>query len=147
MINPEDEVPFINPIDPDKVTNIPGLLPYAHHSGSAVIRPVDKGRIKGNALSAMYEQTNAHLNQIRQQVELLVSQANAIRSRVEISEQIYLASVGIRPIVGHTYHLYEKKDGTKTLSLVAPDEWGAKSPYTFIATVKLLSDHTWDVKK
>jgi hypothetical protein len=145
MTNHKDEAPFVNPIDPDKVTDIPGLLPYAHHSGSALIKPVDKGRIKGNALAAMYEQTNAHLDQIRQQVELLMSQANAIKSRVEISEQIYIAAVNIRPIIGHTYHLYEKKDGTKTLSLIGPNEWGPRPPYTFIATVKLLSDHTWDV--
>ena len=29
--------------------------------------------------------------------------------------------------------------------MVGPDEWGKQSPYDFIATVKLLSDHTWDI--
>lgn len=49
---------FVNPIDPDKVAESPGLLPYAHHSGSAVIRPEDKGQIRGNAMTAMYDQTD-----------------------------------------------------------------------------------------
>ena len=48
------EKEFINPIDPDKVAINPGLLPYAHSAGGAVIRPEDKGRIKGNAMTAMY---------------------------------------------------------------------------------------------
>ncbi len=39
------EKPFVNPIDPDKVAENPGLLPYAHTAGGAVIRPEDKGRI------------------------------------------------------------------------------------------------------
>ena len=147
MSEPKDEVPFVNPIDPDKVTDTPGLLPYPHHSGSAIIRPIDKGRVKGNALAAMYEQTNVQLDQIRKQVELMLAQANTIRNRVEISEQIYLAAVNIRPIIGHTYHLYDKPDGTKTLSLIGPDEWGPRSKYTFVATVKLLSDHTWEILK
>ncbi len=48
---------FINPIDKDKVAENPGLLPYAHHSSSAIIRPEDKGKIKGRAIMAMEEQT------------------------------------------------------------------------------------------
>jgi hypothetical protein len=43
------------------------------------------------------------------------------------------------------YHVYEKTDGSHVLSLVAPSEWGGGSgPFAgFIATVKLLADHTW----
>ena len=48
---------FINPIDPDKITETPSTLPYAHHSGSALIKPEDRGKIKGRALSAMDHQT------------------------------------------------------------------------------------------
>jgi hypothetical protein len=48
------EEAFVNPIDKDKVTDDPGLLPYAHTVGSAVIRPEDRGRIRGNAMLAMY---------------------------------------------------------------------------------------------
>lgn len=141
---PLDEV-FINPIDKSKVTDTPGLLPYAHTSGAAVIKPIDKGRIKGNAMSAMYEQTNRSLDQIRKQVELLMEQANAIRKRVAVSEQIYQADTSIRPIVGHIYHLYLRKDGKHTLSMIGPDEWGSRAPFEFVATCRLLADHTWDI--
>lgn len=136
---------FINPIDADKVTETPHLLPYAHHRGSAVIEPVDRGKVKGRAIAAMYEQTDMHLDQIRQQIELLARQANAIRDRVEISEKIYLAEMGFEPIIGKNYHLYLRKNGNHVLSLVAPQEWGKKMPYEHVASVRLLADHTWEV--
>lgn len=136
---------FINPIDADKITETPHLLPYAHHRGSVVIEPIDRGKIKGRAIAAMYEQTDVYLDQIRQQIELLARQAQAIRDRVEISEKIYSAEMGFEPIIGKTYHLYLRKNGNHLLSLVAPQEWGRKMPYEFVASVKLLADHTWEV--
>lgn len=137
---------FVNPIDVKKTAENPGLLPYAHTVGSAIIKPIDKGRTKGVALQAMYEQTNRQLDQIRKQVELLMTQAQAIHDRVDISERIYQADVNFKPIIGHTYHLYQRlNDGKDVLSMVAPEEWGASSPYTWRATLKLLADHTWDI--
>jgi hypothetical protein len=134
-----------NPIDEDNITDIPHLLPYAHTVGGVQIKPIDKGRVKGRAVEAMYDQTEMQLDQIRQQIELLARQAKNIHDRVNISEDIYLAEMNFEPLIGFTYHLYEKKDGKKVLSMVGPDEWGPNPPYTFIATVKMLSDHTWDV--
>lgn len=143
----EEKENFINPIDPDKVAENPGLLPYAHTVGSAVIKPIDKGRIKGLAVSSMYEQTEMQMDQIRKQVELLVTQAETIRKRVHISEKIYLAEMSIKPLIGKVYHLYEKKDGTNVLSMISFEEWKGSCPYIFEASVKLLSDHTWEIQE
>ncbi|MEL6717530.1 MAG: DUF2452 domain-containing protein [Bacteroidota bacterium] len=134
-----------NPIDKDKIAENPHLLPYAHTVGGAVIKPIDKGRVKGLAVSAMHEQTNMQLDQIRKQVELLVSQAQLIHDRVEISERIYLADINFKPLIGKTYHLYQRKNGKEVLSMVAPNEWGRSKPYEFVASVKLLADHTWEI--
>lgn len=135
-----------NPIDIDKVAENPHLLPYAHTVGSSVIRPIDKGRVKGLAVSAMYDQTESQLDQIREQVALLAAQAEKIHRRVEVSEKIYLADIGFKPLIGHTYHLYERKNGKEVLSMVSPKDWGRSMPFErFVASVKLLSDHTWDI--
>lgn len=139
------EEPFVNPIDKTKIAENPGLLPYAHTAGSAVIRPTDKGRIKGNAMMAMYEQTDRQMHQLKEQMETLVRQAKSLQRRKEISEIIYKAALSFRPVTGHIYHLYEKKDGSHTISLIAPDEWGSKIPYVFLATCQLLYDHTWEI--
>ena len=79
---------FVNPIDKDKVTDMPGLLPYAHHAGSAMIKPEDKGRIRGNAMTAMYDQTDRQMEQLRRQMETLVGQAKSLSSRMQVSEMI-----------------------------------------------------------
>ncbi|MEZ4917603.1 MAG: DUF2452 domain-containing protein [Saprospiraceae bacterium] len=144
--NKQNDDAFVNPIDPDKVAENPGLLPYAHHSGSAVIRPEDRGRIKGTAMTAMYDQTDRQMEQLRQQMETLVNQAKSLQNRMSISETIYEAEVNFQPVIHHVYHLYErKKDHSKLLSMVSPDEWGSNPPYEHLATVRLLGDHTWEV--
>ena len=130
----------------EKVTENPGTLTYPHHSGSAVIKPEDKGRLKGLAISAMHEQTNIQLNQIQEQVELLMKQAKAIKMRVEVSKRIYVAEHKNKPLIGKVYHLYEKNDCKDIVSLIGPHEWGRSFPYKkFLVSVKLLSDHTWEI--
>lgn len=138
---------FINPIDKDKITENPHNLPYAHTVGGAVIKPIDKGRVKGLAVEAMHKQTTMQLAQIKKQMELLADQARKIQKRVEVSEIIYHAEIGFKPLIGHTYHVYQKADETAVLSMVAPHEWGRSgSPFNdFLATVELLADHTWNI--
>ncbi len=132
--------------DKDKITDLPGLIEYAHHAGSAIVKPLDKGRIKGNAVAAMHDQTDRQFRQLYEQMQTLIEQAKYLKNRVEISERIYQASVPFVPVIGKEYFLYRKKDGSDLLSMVSPDEWGATMPYeAFEAQVRLLSDHTWEV--
>lgn len=130
----------------DMTTKNPGTIAFPHTIGAAMIKPDDKGRIKGRALSAMYEQTDMDMKQIYEQMQLLAQQAKVIQDRVSVSERIYKASIGFEPLIGKTYHLYIKKDETDVLTLVGPQEWGRSMPYKkYVATVKLLADHTWDI--
>ncbi len=144
----ENENESINPIDKKLVAVNPGSLPYAHHAGSAVILPEDLGKVRGLAIKAMYQQTDVQLNQIKEQIQLLINQSKDIHSRIRISEQIYMAAVGFDPVINHIYHLYSKKaDASWVLSMVAPQEWGRKNPFNFLATVRLMADHTWEILK
>ena len=138
---------FINPIDTDKITENPHNLPYAHTVGGAIIKPMDKGRTKGLAVKAMHKQTDIQLNQIRKQMQLLVDQAQKIQKRVEVSEIIYGADMGFKPLIGQTYHLYQRANETAVLSVVGPEEWGPRGcPFNnFLSTVSLLADHTWEI--
>ena len=53
--------------------------------------------------------------------------------------------MSFKPLIGKTYHLYQRADGKYLVSMVAPSEWGKKNPLEFKATIKLLSDHTWEI--
>ena len=141
------EESFINPINKDKVTENPGLLPYAHTAGGAIIRPDDMGKVKGRSVLAMRQQTDRQMNQLYEQMEVLARQAKLITQRKEMSERIYDAAMGFEPIINETYYMYEKDTGTDLLSLVAPNEWGRSFKYSrFLAKCLLLADHTWDVE-
>jgi hypothetical protein len=140
------EDPFLNPINPDKVAENPGLLPYAHTAGGAVIKPDDMGKVKGRSVLAMRQQTDRQMNQLYEQMEVLARQAKLLADRKEISERIYDAAMGFEPIISETYYLYEKEDGSDLMSLVAPEEWGRSFKYSrYLAKVTLLADHTWEV--
>jgi hypothetical protein len=131
---------------PDNVTDQPGLIAFPHHLGSAVIKPKDKGRIKGRAMAAMKEQTERQMSQLYDQMKVLAEQANHIKERVNISEKIYDSEINFEPVIGHVYYLYRKNDEVHVLSMISPEEWGKDIPYkAYLATVKLLSDHTWEV--
>ncbi len=133
-------------IDYDKIAQTPGLLPFAHTVGGAVIKPEDMGKVKGRAVTAMRQQTDMQMAQIYKQMELLVEQAKRIKERIDVSERIYTAAVGFEPLIGQTYYMYQRKDGTDLLSLVAPQEWGRSFPFKkYMAKVTMLADHTWDV--
>lgn len=120
------------------------VLPYSASVAGVAIRPTKEGVIKHKALSAMEDQTNMQLDQIKQQIELLARQAQEIRKRKELSMIIYEAKLNFKPQIGQIYHLYEKRDNTHLLSLVAPQEWGTHGPFKqFVSSVKLLADHTW----
>jgi hypothetical protein len=57
---------------------------------------------------------------------------------------VYDAKMQFKPVIGHTYHLYQKQDDSFVLSMIAPQEWGGSGPFKeFYASVKLLADHTW----
>ena len=141
------EETFLNPINKDKVAENPGLLPYAHTAGGAVIRPEDMEKIKGRSVLAMRQQTDRQMNQLYEQMEVLARQAKSLTQRKEMSERIYDAAMGFEPIINETYYMYEKDTGTDLLSLVAPNEWGRSFKYSrFLAKCLLLADHTWDVE-
>jgi len=120
------------------------VLPYSASVSGAVIKANEEGIIKHKALTAMEEQTNMQLDQIRKQIELLALQAQEIQKRKDLSMIIYEAKLSFKPNIGQVYYLYERKDGSHMLSLVSPKEWGSSGPFNkFVAAVQLLADHTW----
>ncbi|MFY0605304.1 MAG: DUF2452 domain-containing protein [Cyclobacteriaceae bacterium] len=130
----------------EKIADFPGLIEFAHTVGSALIKPEDKGKIKGQALSAMHDQTDREYQRIMKDMRELLIQAQALKTRVNISERIYNAGISFKPVIHQIYHLYLREDGTDLLSMIAPNEWGKTMPnIEYQESVKLLADHTWEI--
>ena len=58
---------------------------------------------------------------------------------VSWNEFVYSATYNFLPVIGETYYLYEKNDGSVFLSLIAPDEWKMK----FLGATRLESNNKW----
>ena len=131
----------------EKVALTPGLLEFAHNIGSALIKPEDKGKVKGQAIAAMQDQTSRQFTQIYDQMKVLMDQAKELKERVDVSERIYQSKMNFKPLINHEYHLYhDESKEIDLLSMIAPEEWGRSKPsFRHIAKVKLLSDHTWEI--
>jgi hypothetical protein len=112
---------------------------------SPVIKAEDKGKIKTSAVETMQKQANQQIAMLRKQADVIMEQVREIEARLAVSYGIYEAEIKFTPKIGEHYHLYEK-DGQKILSFISPQEWGERMPYdTFLATVNLLADRTWEV--
>ncbi len=122
------------------------LAPIPLSVGSAPIKPLDKGKLKATAHEAMTHHANQQIGMLRKQAELLMEQAREIEERVAISRLIYEADIRFVPEVGLSYYLYETEAGKRLLSLIGPEEWGRSRKFkTYIATVRLLADKTWEI--
>lgn len=142
---PSKKEDFKNPIDPEKITENPSTLPYAHTVGGAVIKPTKQGVIRSKAVSAMEEQTDQQLAQIKKQIDLLAEQAQAIQDRKALAQIIYAAKMSFKPEIGHIYHLYLNEAEEYVLSMIGPDEWSKPKFKDFVASVRLMADHTWEI--
>jgi hypothetical protein len=121
------------------------LSPIPLSLGSPVIRPEDRNQIKANAVEAMHHYANQEISMLKKQADLIMQQVREIEQRLKISEHIYTSDMRFVPVVNQVYHLYEKDD-YYSLSLVGPEEWGrSKTSRKYVASVKLLGDHSWDI--
>jgi hypothetical protein len=119
--------------------------PYALSVSSPKIEPLDKRLMKATAHESMQNQAQQQIGMLKRQAALLMQQAAEIEERLKVSHTIYKAEMNFEPVVGTTYHLYQREDLTWVLSMVAPYEWGKTTPYTFLNTVRLLADRTWEI--
>jgi hypothetical protein len=134
-----------NPTQFESYEGAASLSPIPLSISSPVIKPEDRNKIRANAVEAMHHYANQEISILKKQADLIMQQVREIEGRLRISEQIYESDMRFQPIVNQVYHLYEKDDHY-TLSLVGPEEWGrSKTTRKYVASVKLLGDHSWDV--
>jgi len=122
-----------------------GLSEVPMHVGSAMIRPEDRGKIKAVALQSAHNQAQQQMSMLKRQAEALMEEARRIEERLRLSSQIFEADVNFTPVVGQIYHLYNRGNGSKFLSMVGPRQWGERSrPLEHLGTFRYLADSTWE---
>lgn len=116
----------------DKVELKANLLPYPQHVAAPKISPLD--------LTA-FNRTSAHKvsKSLQRRMDEIRILAEKLQEDYALNQEVYSASYSFEPIVGETYHLYQRPNGDRFLSLISPDTWSM----THLYSVTLNSDHTW----
>ncbi|MBC98365.1 MAG: hypothetical protein CME63_11480 [Halobacteriovoraceae bacterium] len=130
------------------VSDAPGKSEYAVERGGTSFAPTQEGAIKSRAFKVMDEQISMQMDNIMEQIQVLAKQAEDLKSRRILSEQIYSAKIKFEPLVGDIYYLYNSPQG-RILSILSPSEFGEKkledNKYEFLAKARLLADCTWQI--
>lgn len=107
-------------------------LTYASNVGAPAIRLEDVGGWKQIQAQNANKIFTKKYEEIKDEFKKLVDE-------VSWNEFVYSATYNFVPVIGETYYLYEKKDGSPFLSLIAPTEWNMK----FIGATRLESNNKW----
>lgn len=108
-------------------------LTYGSNLGAPAIKADNISSWKqGNVLN-VNEQFSTKYDEIKKEYEKLMDEYNW-------NNIIYTkADYNFQPVIGHTYHLYLRKDDSLFLSLINPSSWSQKH----IGSFQLNSDNKW----
>jgi len=108
-------------------------LTYGSNLGAPAIRINDVTGWRQSNVNDL----NSHL---KAEYEELFEQVSQLKEVFEWNEFIYTkVNYTFLPTVGHTYHIYEKADGSFYMSIIEPHAWSQK----YIASTKLESTSKW----
>ena len=107
-------------------------LTYGSNSGAPAIKLEDVGGWKQTQAQRVNKVFTKKYDEIKEEFVNLIDE-------VKWNEFIYSATYNFIPVMGETYYLYEKKDGSPFLSLIAPSEWNMK----FLGATRLESNNKW----
>ena len=110
------------------------IKPYPTTVGGQKFEPIKVDKSDSRKADNYFE---SKLNELKDTYEKLVEEYNW-------TKLVYEAEYSFQPIVGHIYHLYEKKDKNLWLSLISPQEWGSvKQEKAYVASFKLDTIGKW----
>jgi len=107
-------------------------LTYGSNVGAPAIKLEDVCGWKKTQALVANKQFKSKYEELRDEFKKLVDE-------VSWNEFVYSSNYNFIPVIGDTYYLYEKKDGSVFLSLIKPNEWGMK----FLGATKLESTQKW----
>ena len=110
----------------------PRELTYGSNNGAPAIRLDDVSGWKQNQANKANKVFNKKFEEIKDEFANLIDE-------VKWNEFVYSTNYNFIPVMGETYYLYRKSDGTNFLSLISPDEWNME----FIGATRLESNNKW----
>jgi hypothetical protein len=110
----------------------PRELTYGSNNGAPAIILDDVSGWKQNQANKANKVFNKKFEEIKDEFANLIDE-------VKWNEFVYSTNYNFITVMGETYYLYRKSDGTNFLSLISPDEWNME----FIGATRLESNNKW----
>ena len=110
----------------------PRELTYGSNNGAPAIILDDVSGWKQNQANKANKVFSKKFDEIKDEFANLIDE-------VKWNEFVYSTNYNFIPVMGETYYLYRKSDGTNFLSLISPDEWNME----FIGATRLESNNKW----
>lgn len=122
------------------------VTPYPTEAGSPKFEPVPVTEQKDIMLNAARLAAQQEYDRIMEVVQVLQKQAENIKQRLELTDQVHAAAYQMKLYPGQKYWLFhDLKQGGTALSGTGPDDWFCGQPdhYDYIVQIKWLGDYTW----
>ncbi len=110
----------------------PRELTYGSNNGAPAIRLDDVSGWKQNQANKANKVFTKKFEEIKDEFAHLIDE-------VKWNEFVYSTNYNFIPVMGETYYVYERKDGSIFLSLISPTEWNMKC----LGSTKLDSNNKW----
>jgi hypothetical protein len=120
-----------------------GLARSSPYPLSRMARPydlVDLAREIARADAMMTTVIGGKLELIADQIRRLQAQAHALMAAAERDAALHRVECRFQKQPGGVYHLYERPDGVRYFSLLAPADWGHRPPHGFVGSFRLNAD-------
>ena len=117
--------------------------PYPVSRVGAPISLVDSAKLIEQASETVALRTNAQLEVIVEQMQALQAKAREIMTQAMNDIDLIKAECRFQRVPGKLYHLYERPDGRRYFSMLAPHEYTQGVPHTFIASYRYEHGETW----
>jgi hypothetical protein len=107
-----------------------GIVP----SAPASLSPVDIESWRGKVTPEVKHYFQERFNH-------LVAEYNKLVDEYQTNQLMYESDISFTPVIGEQYHLYERNNGTRFISMLAPSytKWGG-----YMGTFKLKAQYTWE---
>lgn len=110
--------------------------PYPVSRLAAPISLVDTAKAIESASETVALRTNAQLEVIAEQMRWLEERARSIMAEALRDIDLIQAECRFQRVPGKIYHLYEKHNGRRYFSMLAPDEYSQGAPDSFVASFR-----------
>ncbi len=117
--------------------------PYPVSRMAPAIELLDLAKEIAQADTQLANRASAKLDVIAAQIRALQDAARQVLEQTRHDQLLHRAQCNFKRIPGKIYHLYEKIDGTRLFSMLAPDEWRGTPPYRFLGSYRLENDMSW----